>query len=189
MAFHVGGLGMSETTFGVERLALTFATSNIDLHRQTTNMNRKPATRHPVVQMCAWSCRMRRFVGLVPVLLLAISTAVSAVIGLSLSDGASTPSVADRLGCHEGRSSHPQAGVEQETCSYHGDTIVILTLSKGRHVLYPPLLPDNFIVGPLGDVNAWVVGCQRRDDCVAIKRQLGGDVTSGWVLALSLLVG
>jgi hypothetical protein len=132
---------------------------------------------------------MRRFVGLVPVLLLAISTAVSAVIGLSLSHGASTPSIADQLGCDEGRSSHPQAGVEQETCSYHGDTIVILTLSKGPHVLYPPLLPDNFIVGSSGTVTAWVVGCRRRDDCVTIKRQVGGDLTSGWVLGLSLVVG
>jgi hypothetical protein len=133
--------------------------------------------------------RARRFVGLVPVLLLSISAAVSAVIGLTVSHGASTSSIADQLGCHEARSSHPQAGVEQETCSFHGHTIVILTLSKGRHALYPPLLLDNFIVGPSGVVKAWVVGCHRRDDCVTIKRQLGGDLSSGWVLGLSLVVG
>lgn len=124
-----------------------------------------------------------------PVLLLSIATAISAVIGLSLSHGASTRSIADQLGCLEGRSSHPQAGVEQETCSYHGDMIVILTLSEGPHDLYPPLLPDNFIIGSSGNSKAWVVGCQRRDDCVTIKRQIGGDLTSGPMLGLSLVVG
>jgi hypothetical protein len=125
----------------------------------------------------------------VPVVLLSIATVVSAVIGLSLSHGASTRSIADQLGCQEGTSSHPQAGVEQETCSYHGDTIVILTLSQGPHALYPPLLPDNFVMGSSGDATAWVVGCQRLDDCVTIKRQLGGDLTSGPMLGLSLVVG
>ena len=87
------------------------------------------------------------------------------------------------------KNSHPQAGVYEETCSFHGDTIVILTLSKGPHALYPPLLPDNFVMGPSGHAKAWVVGCQRRDDCVTIKRQLGGDLTSGRMLGLSLVVG
>lgn len=131
---------------------------------------------------------MGRFVGLVPVLLLSISAAVSAAIGITLGHGASTRSIADQLGCREASSSHPQPGVERETCAYHGDTIVILTLGKGRHALYPPLLPDNFVVGPSGVAKTWVVGCRRRDDCVAIRRQLGGDLTSGWVLELSVVV-
>jgi hypothetical protein len=126
----------------------------------------------------------------VPVVLLSIATVVSAVLGLSLSHGASTPpSIADQLGCQKGTSSQPQAGVEQETCSYHGDTIVILTLSKGPHALYPPLLPDTFVMGSSGNATAWVVGCPRRDDCVTIRQQLGGDLTSGPMLGLSLVVG
>jgi hypothetical protein len=125
----------------------------------------------------------------VPVALLSTATVVSAVIGLSLSHGASTRSVADQLGCQEGTSSQPQAGVEQETCSYHGDSIVILTLSTGPHSLYPPLLPDNFVMGSSGNGTAWIVGCQRRDDCVTIKGQLGGDLTSGPMLGLSIVVG
>jgi len=70
-----------------------------------------------------------------------------------------------------------------------GAKIVILTLSKGPYSLNPPLLPDNFVMGSSGGETAWVVGCQRRDDCVAIKRQLGGDLTSGPMLGLSIVVG
>jgi hypothetical protein len=44
-------------------------------------------------------------------------------------------------------------------------------------------------MGSSGGETAWVVGCQRRDDCVAIKRQLGGDLTSGPMLGLSIVVG
>jgi hypothetical protein len=64
---------------------------------------------------------------------------------------------------------------------------VIMTLSKGSPTLYPPDLPDNFIIGPPG--KAWVIGCHRRDDCVTIQRQLGGELTSGPTLGLSLVVG
>jgi len=128
-------------------------------------------------------------VGWLPVTLLGLALVVSAAIGLSLSHAASTSSIADQLGCQEGTRSQPQAGVEQETCAYHGEKIVILTLNKGPHSLYPPLLPDNFVMGSSGGGTAWVVGCQSRDDCVTVKRELGGDLTSGPMLGLSIVVG
>jgi hypothetical protein len=130
---------------------------------------------------------MRRFVGLVPVLLLASAVVISAVIGLNLSHGGSGRDVADELGCEPMSSTHPQPGVSKTTCSYHGGTIVVLSLSKGTHALYPPDLPDNFIVGPAG--NDWVIGCSHRDDCVKIQRELGGDLSSGPTLGLSLVIG
>jgi hypothetical protein len=109
------------------------------------------------------------------------------VIGLSISKDISARSVADELGCEHVSSSQPQAGVSKETCSYHGDTVVILSLSKGPHALYPPDVPNNFIIAPDGkDV---VIGCQRRDDCVKIQRELGGDLNSGPMLGLSLFIG
>ena len=123
---------------------------------------------------------------MLPVLLLAVAVVISAVIGLSLSDGA-TRSIAEELGCEHVSSSHPQAGVDKQTCSYNGDMIVILTLSKGEHTIPPPDMPDNILLGTSGSV--WVVGCQRHDDCVKIQRTLGGHLSSGPLLGLSLVVG
>jgi hypothetical protein len=34
-----------------------------------------------------------------------------------------------------------------------------------------------------------VIGCERREDCVNIQQKLGGDLTSGPTLGLSLVVG
>jgi hypothetical protein len=123
----------------------------------------------------------------VPVTLLALAVASSAVIGLRLSKDSPARSVADELGCEHISSSHPQSGLSKETCSYHGDTIVILSLSKGRHVLYPPEVSQNFILAPEG--KAVVIGCPSRDDCVKIHRQLGGNLNSGPLLGLSLVIG
>lgn len=96
-------------------------------------------------------------------------------------------SVADELGCEHVTTSHPQAGVSKETCSYNGNTLVILSLSKGPHALYPPDVPNTFIIGASGkDV---VIGCERREDCVKIQQKLGGALTSGPTLGLSLVVG
>src|SRR3954453_22253547 len=125
----------------------------------------------PLQTLSSWAIEavrsglVRRLVGWLPVTLLGLALVVSVGIGLSLSQGASTRSIADQLGCHEGTRSHPQPGVEQETCCFHGDTIVILTLSKGPHALYPPLLPDTIVWGSSGPAAAWVVGCQGRTDC------------------------
>lgn len=94
------------------------------------------------------SALVRRFVGLAPVLLLVVAVVMSGVIGLRLSHDESARSVADELGCAPVSSSHPQAGVSRKACPFHGDTIVILTRSKGHRALYPPDLPDNFIIGP-----------------------------------------
>jgi hypothetical protein len=122
----------------------------------------------------------------VPVSLLALAIVISAAIGLSLSNNTSARSVADELGCEHVSSSHPQPGVSEETCSYHGDTVVILSLSKGPHALYPPDVPNNFILAPEG--KPVVIGCQSREDCVLIHRQLGGDLNSGPMLGLSLVI-
>ena len=90
------------------------------------------------------------------------------------------------MGCEHVSSSHPQAGVSKETCSYHGNTVVILSLSKGPHALYPPDVANNFIIGPTGkDV---VIACESREDCVKIQQKLGGDLSSGPTLGLSLVV-
>jgi len=122
-----------------------------------------------------------------PVALLALAVVISAAIGLHLSNDDPARSMAEQLGCAHVSSSHPQAGVSKETCSYHGDTVVILSLSKGPHALYPPDVLDNFILAPAGkDV---VIGCQRRDDCVMIQRELGGDLNDGPMIGLSLLIG
>ena len=125
--------------------------------------------------------------GWVPVSILGLSLVVSAVIGVGLSEASSAWSVAADLGCADAGSSQPQAGVRKETCSYHGNTIVILSLSHGQHAFYPRDLPDNVVIGPRGkDV---VIGCESREDCVTIQKQLGGHLTSGPTLGLSLVVG
>ena len=119
-----------------------------------------------------------------PVLVFTLAVATSAVIGLDLSHGGSAQEVAHELGCEHIVSSHPQAGVAKTTCSYHGGTIVIFSLDPGPHALYPP---DNVIIGPAG--KDWVIGCSRRDDCVMIRRELGGELSSGPMLGLSLVIG
>jgi hypothetical protein len=119
-----------------------------------------------------------------PVLVLSAAVAISALIGLSLSHR-TTRSIAAEVGCRQVSTSHPQAGVESQTCSYHGDTLVILTLSKGSHVLPSLDLPDNVIIGTAPGM--WIIGCQRRDDCVKIQRQVGGTLSSGPLLGLSLV--
>jgi hypothetical protein len=124
---------------------------------------------------------------LVPVAFLALAVVMSAAVGLRLSNDASARSVADELGCERVSSSHPQTGVTEETCSYHGNVVVILSLSNGQYALYPPDVPNNLIIGPRGkDV---VIGCESRQDCVKIQQKLGGDLTSGPTLGLSLVVG
>jgi hypothetical protein len=129
---------------------------------------------------------VRRLIGLVPVLLLALAVVTSAVIGLNLSHGKS-PSprdVAAELGCEHIRNSRAQqAGVSKTTCSNHGGTIVIVSLSKGPHTLYPP---DTYIIGPAH--KAWVIECSRHDDCVKVQREFGGWLNSGPTLGLSLLI-
>jgi hypothetical protein len=65
--------------------------------------------------------------------------------------------------------------------------VVILSLSKGPHALYPPVLPDNVIVRPEGKY--MVIGCQRRDDCVAIQGELGGYLAAGPLIGLSFAGG
>lgn len=122
-----------------------------------------------------------------PVTLLAVAVVAGAVVGLSLDVDSSARSVAQELRCAHIRSTHPQPGVREDTCSYHGHTIVILSLGKGTHSLDAPTVPDDFIVAPEG--KAVVIGCQRREDCVTIHRQLGGDLSSGPMLGLSLVVG
>jgi hypothetical protein len=64
---------------------------------------------------------------------------------------------------------------------------VILSLSKGQHALYPPDVPDNLIIAPKG--KNVVIGCQRRDACVQSQRELGGHLSSGPMLGLSLVIG
>jgi len=124
---------------------------------------------------------------LVPVAFLALAVVMSAAVGLRLSNDASARSVADELGCEHVSTSHPQAGVTEETCSYHGNEVVILSLSNGQYSLYPPDVPNNLIIGPRGkDV---VIGCESRQDCVKIQQKLGGYLTSGPTLGLSLVVG
>ena len=52
---------------------------------------------------------------------------------------------------------------------------------------YPPDVPDTLITGSREeDV---VIGCQSREDCVQIQQKLGGDLTWGPTLGLSLVVG
>lgn len=128
---------------------------------------------------------MPRILGVLPVAVLSLGATIGAVLGLHLSHDESR-SLADELGCRHVVRSHPQAGVDKEICSYHGDRIVILTLAEGEHALYPPDLPATFIIGTAGDV---IVGCQLHDDCVAIHRQFPGDLDSGPLLGLSLIVG
>jgi hypothetical protein len=77
--------------------------------------------------------------------------------------------------------------VSKETCSYHGNTVVILSLSEGRHALYPPDVPNTLVIGPSG--KHVVIGCESRVDCVKIQQMLGGNLTSGPTLGLSLIVG
>jgi hypothetical protein len=138
---------------------------------------------------CPYARAVRRAVGLVPVALLGVALVVSTLIGLHLSDTQSGDSqtIADRLGCVEIATSHPQSGVTKELCRYQGDTIVILGLGKGGHALYPPDLQDHVLIGSGG--KPVVIGCSVRDDCVDIKRRLGGNLTSGPMLGLSITVG
>src|SRR4051794_25143173 len=70
----------------------------------------------PLQTLSSWAIEavrsglVRRLVGWLPVTLLGLALVVSVGIGLSLSQGASTRSIADQLGCHEGTRSHPQPG-------------------------------------------------------------------------------
>jgi hypothetical protein len=123
-------------------------------------------------------------VGVLPVSVLALAVALSAATGLRLSRAAPERSVADEIGCEYVSASRPQAGVSQETCSFRGNTVVILSLTRGPHALQD--VPDNLALTPEG--KPVVIGCQRRADCVLIHRQLGGELRSGPMLGVSVVI-
>jgi hypothetical protein len=121
--------------------------------------------------------------GLGPVLVLSVAVVISALIGLGLSHHTSTPKIADELGCEHISSGTSSTGVSQETCTYHGDRIIIWSLSRGSNKVYPVRWVDNGLVGPKWD---WVIGCADRDDCVAIHDQLGGQLLGRDWLGISV---
>ena len=118
---------------------------------------------------------------MLPLLLVTVAGVISAVVGLSLSH--QPPDVADQLGCTHISRSHPQPGLSRTTCSYDGDRIVIMSFGTGTFSFYGDL-GDYLVLGPSG--TPWIIGCQRRDDCVDVQREVGGRLTPGPMPGLSL---
>lgn len=112
-----------------------------------------------------------------PVLLLSAAVVISALIGLDLSDRASTRGIADQLGCTPISRGTSATGVTREICNYDGDRIIIWSFSRGSNVVFRPSWVANGVVGP-----AWIIGCADVVDCVAIRHRIGGQLLlRGWI--------
>jgi hypothetical protein len=92
--------------------------------------------------------------------------------------------VADEIGCHEVSASRPQSGLSQEICTFHGDRTIVWSLSRGSYSLQNPSWVQNSLMG-----DTWIIGCSRPDDCLAIRRKVGGDLMPAASLGTSVVIG
>ena len=87
--------------------------------------------------------------------------------------------------CQATGTTHTQTGVQEQVCLYNGHKIILWTLQKGPNTIYPPGWAQTIV---MGTPDRWIAGCARLDDCEAIQSTFGGDLSSGPVLGVEIIV-
>ena len=137
----------------------------------------------PSISMERWVDRLR-IAGAAVVAVLAGAAGVWAVSGQD-HQAATAAKIIHGLPCQATGTTHTQTGVQEHVCLYNDHKIILWTLQKGPNTIYPPGWAQTIVMGTPA---RWIAGCPRLDDCEAIQSTFGGDLSSGPVLGVEIIV-